>query len=715
VCDYCSGKQLLMVLDNCEHLIDAAARTVDELLGACDGVRVLATSREALRVTGETVWPVPPLDADDAFELFVERASAADPHFVVDEERAGVIGDICARLDGLPLAIELAAARLRAFPLAQVAERLDDRFRLLTGGSRTALPRQQTLRAVVDWSYDLLFADERRVFERLSVFPGGCTLGAAVAVCGRGDIDPSDVEEIIPSLIDKSLLSVDRTGTELRFAMLQTLSQYGRERLVEHGEADAAYAHMAHHLASVCAHGRMAFRGVDQRAWFDSINAELDNLRAAFEWAVATEQAELAVSLAADLAIHRWMAGKAVDGHRWLETALALPGDVTPLVRGRGLLWRAYLGYLAAQGDDIDAKFDEAIALLREHAEPGEVGVALAYYAEIVAQTGRPKRAAELNRQSLELVHEAPGEPWLRAAATWLRAIIAAQADQDFDTFESLVREAVVQFQEAGDTFMSAIALNIVAEFDERRGDYDAAIAALTTAFEMAAGMHVAGYEASLVARLGIVALQTNDLSPAERYLEDALRRADELAYPPVRAQALSGLANLRRRQGQLEPAVDAAREALELYRGASGRSFAGSFSSATSRFDVPAGAAASLSVLGFVAELRGDADTARSEHLASLEQARLIGDPRAIALAVEGLACAAALSGDGLRVARLLGHADLLRAGERAVRAPSERVDADRARDAAVALLGHSTFDAAFEQGQRAELDEVLSVPADG
>jgi tetratricopeptide (TPR) repeat protein len=342
------------------------------------------------------------------------------------------------------------------------------------------------------------------------------------------------------------------------------------------------------------------------------------------------------------------------------------------------------------------------------------VGVALAYYAEIVAQTGRPKRAAELNRQSLELVHEAPGEPWLRAVATWLRAIIAAQADLDFDTFESLVREAVVQFQEAGDTFMSAIALNIVAEFDERRGDYDSAIAALMTAFDMAAGMHIAGYEASLVARLGIVALQTNDLPRAEQHLEEALRRADELAYPPVRAQALIGLANLRRRQGRLEEAVDAAREALELYRGGSGRSLAGSFTSAT-RFDVPAGAAASLSVLGFVAELRGDADTASAQHLASLEQAQFIGDPRAIALAVEGLASAAALSGNGLHVAHLLGHADLLRSGERAVRAPSECDDVDRARDAAVALLGRSTFDAAFEHGQRAELDDVVSVPAGG
>ncbi|HEX7525117.1 MAG TPA: BTAD domain-containing putative transcriptional regulator, partial [Gaiellaceae bacterium] len=262
---HCEGKDMLLVLDNCEHLVDAAAHIAEELLGACEDVSILATSREALRVTGEAVWPVPPLQEADAVELFIERATSADPAFRVDDAARSILRDICDRLDGLPLAIELAAARTRAFTVAQIAERLDDRFRLLTGGSRTAMARQQTLRAVVDWSYDLLFEDERRVFERLSVFPGGCVIGAAEAVCAGGDVDETDVIDLIDGLVAKSLLLVDRSGSEPRYRMLQTLSQYGRERLVGSGEADAVFGRMAAHFAELCALSGVAFRGVDQR------------------------------------------------------------------------------------------------------------------------------------------------------------------------------------------------------------------------------------------------------------------------------------------------------------------------------------------------------------------------------------------------------------------------------------------------------------------
>ena len=175
------------MLDNCEHVITTAAEVAEDLLRRCPGLRLLATSREGLRVGGETIWPVPPLAADDAVRLFVARAEAAGAPLELSDDNHAVIADICARLDGLPLAIELAAARTRAFPIQQIAARLNDRFRLLTGGSRTALPRQQTLRAVVDWSYELLFDDEQRVFERLSVFPGGCDLATAEAVCADDD------------------------------------------------------------------------------------------------------------------------------------------------------------------------------------------------------------------------------------------------------------------------------------------------------------------------------------------------------------------------------------------------------------------------------------------------------------------------------------------------------------------------------------------------
>ena len=203
-------RAVLLLLDNCEHLIEAAASVADELLRRCPQLRVLATSREGLRVSGELVWPVPPLATGDAVALFVARALAAGATLDPTDELLAGVSRICARLDGLPLAIELAAARARVFPIQQIAARLDDRFRLLTGGSRTALPRQQTLRAVVDWSYELLFDDERRVFERLAVFPGGCDLETAEAVCADDVIVVSDVDDIIQALVDKSLVVAQR-------------------------------------------------------------------------------------------------------------------------------------------------------------------------------------------------------------------------------------------------------------------------------------------------------------------------------------------------------------------------------------------------------------------------------------------------------------------------------------------------------------------------
>ena len=271
-------RELLVVLDNCEHVIDAAAEVADDLLSHCPRLRLLATSREGLRIDGEVIWPVPPLAADEATALFVARATAAGARLDRSDDVERAIGEICARLDGLPLAIELAAARTRAFPLAQVLSRLNDRFRLLTGGSRTALPRQQTLRAVVDWSYDLLFEDEQRVFTRLSVFPGGCDLATAQAVCADEDLeevlDPLDVEDLLQALVDKSLISVSAGRSDARYSQLQTLAHYGREKLAERGEAEAVRNAMAACFARLCARSTAAYVGDSQRRWLVTVGEE---------------------------------------------------------------------------------------------------------------------------------------------------------------------------------------------------------------------------------------------------------------------------------------------------------------------------------------------------------------------------------------------------------------------------------------------------------
>src|SRR6185437_12582474 len=234
-----AGRQALLVLDNCEHLIAAAAGVADRVLARCPGMRVLATSREPLNITGEALWPVGPLAESPAERLFAERAAAVSPGFRPTAENSAAVSRICQALDGMPLAIELAAARARTMTPAQIADRLDQRFRLLTAGSRTVLPRHQTLRAVVDWSWDLLDDTERALLRRLSVFTGGATLEAAEQVCATGPVAGDDVHDLLTALADKSLLTVRQTQDGPRYLQLETIREYGRERLAEAGEAEA--------------------------------------------------------------------------------------------------------------------------------------------------------------------------------------------------------------------------------------------------------------------------------------------------------------------------------------------------------------------------------------------------------------------------------------------------------------------------------------------
>ena len=249
--EFLSGRDTLLILDNCEHVVAEAAQIVEHLVGRCGGLRVLTTSREPLMIAGEVLWPLAPLELDAAVALFTERARAIAPSFEATDAAHTTVRALCERLDCLPLAIELAAARMRAFSPDDLLSRLDDRFRLLTVGARTAFPRQQTLRAVIDWSYDLLFDDERRLFERLSVFAGRFGVSAAEAVCADETIKEDEVAELLARLVDKSLVTASEAAGAVEFRLLQTLAQYGREQLERSGDAAAARARHASYVANL--------------------------------------------------------------------------------------------------------------------------------------------------------------------------------------------------------------------------------------------------------------------------------------------------------------------------------------------------------------------------------------------------------------------------------------------------------------------------------
>ena len=366
-------RQLLVVLDNCEHLLDASAELVVALLGGAPGLTVLATSREAIGVAGELGWRVPSLSlADEAIELFADRARHARPDFTLTDDNAATVAEICARLDGLPLAIELAAARVRALSLAEIVESLHDRFRLLTGGARTAVRRQQTLRASVDWSHALLTEPERVLFRRLAAFLGGFDLDAAQTVAGDGDVQRYQVLDQLTLLVDKSLVVADDSTGRTRYRLLETVRQYALEKLGESGEADGVRSrHRDHYTAMAALLDAPAGHDYEQR--LNQANLEIDNLRAAVAWSRENSDIELALTLTSSLQLLWQARGRLREGLTWFDVALAdldahHPG-VTPAVRARALADRSTLGLWAGDADSPD-QAQQALAIARELDDP---------------------------------------------------------------------------------------------------------------------------------------------------------------------------------------------------------------------------------------------------------------------------------------------------------------------------------------------------------
>src|SRR5262245_10070889 len=344
---FVSNRHMLVVLDNCGILLDASAALCVSLLGAAPRLTVLATSREPLGVTGEATWRVPSLSlADEAIELFTDRARRARPAFHVTDDNAAPITEICRRLDGIPLAIELAAARVRALSLAEIVDSLHDRFRLLTGGARTAVRRQQTLRASVDWSHALLTQPERVLFRRLAVFVGGFDLDAAQAVAGDDEVERYQILDQLTLLVDKSLVVADDSAAHTRYRLLETVRQYAQEKLGESGEADAVRCCHRDHYTTMAAL-LDAPAGHDHERRIEQAETEIDNLRAAFAWSRENYDIELALTLACSLQ-PLWRArGRIREGLAWFDAALAdldaQKARVPPAIHARALADRAML------------------------------------------------------------------------------------------------------------------------------------------------------------------------------------------------------------------------------------------------------------------------------------------------------------------------------------------------------------------------------------
>jgi predicted ATPase/class 3 adenylate cyclase/DNA-binding CsgD family transcriptional regulator len=422
-------RQLLVVLDNCEHLLDASAELVVAVLSGAARLTFLATSREAIGVAGEVSWRVPSLSlSDEAIELFTDRARHSRPDFTLTDGNAATVGEICTRLDGLPLAIELAAARVRALSLAEILDSLHDRFRLLTGGARTAVRRQQTLRASVDWSHALLTEPERVLFRRLAVFLGGFDFDAAQAVAGGGDVARYQVLDQLTLLVDKSLVVAEDSAGRTRYRLLETVRQYALEKLGESGEADAVRSRHRDYYTSLAAL-LDAPAGSDYEQRLEQSDTEIDNLRAAFAWSRENSDVQLALALASSL--HPlWQArGRLREGLTWFDAALAdLDArhlELPPAMGARALADRALLAAAMGAADSID-QAQQALAIAREVNDPALLAAALTacgYFAAF----NNPEVARGYFAEAIELAR-AVGDRWRLSQALAFQAAAALAA-----------------------------------------------------------------------------------------------------------------------------------------------------------------------------------------------------------------------------------------------------------------------------------------------
>ena len=672
---YLQPKEVLLILDNCEHLIEACASLVQSLLQNCPNLKILATSREALAITGEIPWNVPPLSIPDpgdlpsletsdlnkyeALRLFSERAETILPTFEMTDRNASSVARICHRLGGIPLAIELAAARVKTLSAEEITDRLDDRFRLLTGGSRTALPRQQTLRAALDWSYNLLSQSERVLLGRLSVFMGGWTLAAAETICAEG-VEDYEILDTLISLVDKSLIVAEEEKGKTRYYLLETVRQYARDKLLESDESVSLRDDHLNWFQGLAEEAEDEFHGPNQVEWLDRLEAEHDNIRAALEWSKeAIDNSEAGARLAAALWWFWYVRGYGSEGREWLEKVTSESMGVSDAARARALIGVGYLAFSQPDYEPVAGLVEESLSLAREVGDKKSIAHSLRIlafgivYGKFYGLTNVTDdgRAKELIEESLTLSREI-GDKWSIGQSLLILAFVET-GRSNYARVKELIEKNLTLSRELGDKLGIAMALSYVGRFVLEEGDYDRGRA----------------------------------------YLEESLTISRELGGKEDLVAPLFYLGRTALLQGEYDRAKDLLEESLTLYRKLGGKMRI----------------AGSLRLLGRVAAAQENYDRAITLYQESITLSKEWEDKRGIAGGLEALAEVVGSGDRGEQAARLYGAVEVLRETINFPLQASYRADYDRSVAALRDGMDEEAFTAAWAEGRAMTVEEAI------
>ncbi len=746
---YLRDKELLAVLDNCEHLIGSSAELAQRLVTNCPAVTVVATSREPLGVPGETPWRIPSLafpapesepevEALQRFEavrLFVERAMKARPGFAIDPEHASPIAQICRRLDGIPLAIELAASRIRVLTPGQIASGLDDRFRLLTGGTRTALPRQRTLEASVDWSYNLLEEDERKLLARLTVFSGGFSLDAAEDVCSGAGIEEARVLDLLTNLVDRSLVQVEDAASFARYRLLETIRHYGMRKLADSGEGEAArMRHLDFYLrfAEEAEHG---LQGPYMTTTLAAVDADYDNVRAAIEWAIHSEMVDEALRFASPLFTFWFVRGRYSEGVRSVEAALSLPGgnrerraealaltanlasQMAEFPRAHELADRAVnlareaaeprtlsvalnnLAWIESFSDPPRARAltDECLAILRDVGGPFELARCLSIRGIIEVQAGELSEARRVFDESIALLGEPANEWLLQVDLLWLGTALSCQGELALG--ESVVRRGLALSHELRDDVFRGLQLGTLSILVLQGGRYEEARALLEEAVSLGKATNSPWVSVTSRGYLGLLAYATGELDSASECLQQSIEMWRFLGYRWAESFTLDFLARTDQARGDAATSRAHADEALAVARDCKN-------SFVTGQALVTQATLASA-----------DANDQRAEGLAreAVSVLAAIGSKWGTVGALEALSFAVGHRGSHMEAVRLLGAAESLRKAVGYRRLPVEKSPYEAEVELLRAELGAKDFASAWKEGLTMSMDAAVDYAARG